>query len=268
MMPGTDHLHVDHGDDGILRLHLDKPDRRNALDDDMVATLIDTVELAETDEEVRAILLTAEGDHFCSGFDIVGRNRDRETKPRAGSIQRRLPTQAHRLIPAFCRVQVPIVCAVRGWASGIGLHLVAASDFTVIADDATIWEPFSTRGFTPDSGATWLLPRLVGMVRARQLLLLGRTLTGIEAVDWGLAHEHAPSAEVDEIAGRLAADMADGATVTLGLTKWLLHRSADSDLEDQLAAEAFALELSSRSEDFREGLKAFREKRDPRFTGR
>lgn len=254
--------------DGLLRLHLDKPAKRNALDDDMVATLIDALDGAGRDETVRAVLLTAEGDHFCSGFDIIGRNDDAGSKPRVGAIQRRLPSQAHRLLPLVCEVQVPVVCAARGWIAGIGLHLAAAADLTVVAEDARVWEPFAQRGFTPDSGGTWLLPRLVGLQRARELLLLGREASGVEAASWGLFHRAVPAADVDATAEALAAELASGPTVALGLTKWLLHTSAEHTLDQHLRDEAFAVELSSRSEDFREGMRAFVEKRPPGFTGR
>jgi 2-(1,2-epoxy-1,2-dihydrophenyl)acetyl-CoA isomerase len=260
-----------HRDGGVLRLHLDKPGKRNALDDDMIATLIDEVDAAGRDEAVRSILVTAEGDHFCSGFDIVGRNAadpGDERRPRIGSIQRRLPSQAHRLIPVLCTTQVPIVVAARGWVAGIGLHLAAAADFLVLADDARVWEPFSQRGFTPDTGGTWLLPRRVGMQRARELVLLGTAIDGATAVEWGLGHRALPADEVDETAEALARQLATGPTVMLGLTKWLLHTSAEHSLDQHLREEAFAMELSSRSEDFREGLKAFVDKRDPGFTGR
>lgn len=259
--------------DGILRLHLDKPAKRNALDDEMVATLIDEVDAAGRDEAVRSVLVTAEGDHFCSGFDIVGRNTSGqgsgdEQRPRIGSIQRRLPSEAHRLIPVLCTTQVPIVVAARGWVAGIGLHLAAAADFLVLAEDAKVWEPFSQRGFTPDSGGTWLLPRLVGLQRARELLVLGTTIDGRTAVEWGLGHRAVPAADVDATADALAVQLAAGPTVSLGLTKWLLHTSAEHTLDAHLRDEAFAMELSSRSEDFKEGLKAFVEKRDPGFSGR
>lgn len=254
-------------DDGVLRLHLDKPGKRNALDDDMVATLIDEVEAAGRDDSVRAVLVSAEGDHFCSGFDIVSRNAE-SGRPSVGSIQRRLPSTAHRLIPVLCTTQVPVVVAARGWVAGIGLHLAAAADFLVIADDARVWEPFSQRGFTPDSGGTWLLPRLIGVQRARELLVLGEAIDGTTAVSWGLGHRAVPSSEVDAEAEALASRLASGPTVTLGLTKWLLHTSAEHTLDQHLRSEAFAMELSSRSDDFREGLKAFTEKRDPKFEGR
>lgn len=264
-------IRVSRGDDGVLRLHLDKPAKRNALDDDMVATLTREVDAAGRDEDVRSILVTAEGDHFCSGFDIVGRNAANpggERRPRIGSIQRRLPSEAHRLIPVLCTTQVPIVVAAKGWVAGIGLHLAAAADFLVLADDARVWEPFSQRGFTPDTGGTWLLPRRVGMQRARELLLLGTSIDGATAVEWGLGHRAVPAAEVDATAEALAHQLSSGPTVTLGLTKWLLHTSAEHTLDQHLRDEAFAMELSSRSEDFKEGLKAFVEKRDPGFTGR
>lgn len=254
-------------DGGVLRLHLDKPAKRNALDDEMVATLTDEVDAAGRDEAVRSVLVTAEGDHFCSGFDILARNAE-GPRPRVGSIQRRLPSEAHRLIPVLCTTQVPIVVAARGWVAGIGLHLAAAADFLVLADDARVWEPFSQRGFTPDTGGTWLLPRLVGLQRARELLVLGTAIDGATAVEWGLGHRAVPASEVDTAAEALARRLAAGPTVALGLTKWLLHTSAEHTLDQHLRDEAFAMELSSRSEDFKEGLKAFVEKRDPGFTGR
>jgi 2-(1,2-epoxy-1,2-dihydrophenyl)acetyl-CoA isomerase len=172
------------------------------------------------------------------------------------------------LIPVLCTTQVPVVVAARGWVAGIGLHLAAAADFLVLAADAKVWEPFSQRGFTPDSGGTWLLPRLVGLQRARELLVLGTAIDGATAVEWGLGHRAVPAADVDATAEALAQQLAEGPTVSLGLTKWLLHTSAEHTLDAHLRDEAFAMELSSRSEDFKEGLKAFVEKRDPGFTGR
>jgi len=163
---------------------------------------------------------------------------------------------------------VPVVCAVQGWAAGLGFQLALAADVCVAAADATFWEPFGERGFTPDSGATWMLPRRVGDVRARELLLLGRRLSGAEAAEWGAIHRAVPAESLTAEAEALVAQVAAGPTVALGLAKWLLHRGQSAGLADQLAEEAFAMELSSRSEDFREGLAAFREKRPPEFRGR
>ncbi|MCU1368382.1 MAG: Enoyl-CoA hydratase/isomerase [Ilumatobacteraceae bacterium] len=255
-------------DGPTLRLTLDRPDKRNAINDTMVAGLIDALDLANRDERVRVILLRARGDHFCGGADIVARNAASAERPRVGSIQRRLPSQAHRLIAKLLTVQVPIVTAVRGTAAGIGLHLAAASDFCVAASDARFWEPFSTRGFTPDSAGTWLLPRLIGPVAARRLLLLGRSLSGSEAAGIGLVESAVDPAELDTAAEALAHELASGPTVSLGLTKWLMLAGSTTTLDDHLQNEALAMELSSRSEDFREGLKAFSERRPPNFAGR
>ena len=253
---------------GALTLRLDRPDKRNALDDEMVLAVIAAIENASTDDDVRVIVIEGTGDDFCAGADIVARNAAADRKPRAGSIQRRLPGRAHRLIPLLCTVQLPVVAKVRGWAAGIGFQIALAADVALAADDARFWEPFGERGFTPDSGATWMLPRRVGDVRARELLLLGRAITGAEAAQWGAIHRAVPGADLDAATDDVVGRLASGPTVALGLTKWLLAAGAAAPFEAQLANEAFALELSSRTDDFREGLNAFREKRPPRFEGR
>jgi 2-(1,2-epoxy-1,2-dihydrophenyl)acetyl-CoA isomerase len=160
------------------------------------------------------------------------------------------------------------VCSVRGWAVGIGAQIALAADFTVTSHDARWWYPFLSRGFTPDSGSTWLLPRIVGRARARELLILGRQLSGTEAAEWGLAHAAVGDAEVDAAVDALADKLANGPTVAIGLTKALLNAGYSQSLKQQLVGEAFAMELSSRSPDFREGLVAFTERRDPKFEGR
>jgi 2-(1,2-epoxy-1,2-dihydrophenyl)acetyl-CoA isomerase len=269
---GADGLRVAR-DGAVLRLTLVRPAKRNALDEAMIAGLVAALDAAGRDEGVRAVVLAGAGDHFCGGADIVARNAPATdgrpaSRPRAGSIQRRVPSTAHRLMTLVLGVQVPVVCRVQGWAAGIGMQLAVASDFAVVAEDARLWEPFTERGFTPDSAATWLLPRLVGTVRARELLLLGRELDGREAAAWGLVHQAVPADRLDAEVGDLVERLAAGPTVALGLTKWLLHAGRTAALADQLQNEAVGLELSSRSEDFREGLAAFREKRPPRFGGR
>ena len=258
----------------VLRVMLARPEKRNALDDVMVLGFVDALTIASTDDRVRAVLIDCAGDHFCGGADIVARNRgddgnDKSAKrPRVGGIQRRLPTQAHKLIALLCEIQVPVVCKVRGFAAGIGLSIALAADFTIASEDATFWEPFARRGFTPDSGATWLLPRRVGEMRARELLLLGTEFSGTEAVAWGAIHSAVPADDLDGAVSDLVTNLASGPTITLGLTKWLLHSGRDASLDQHLHNEAFALELSSRAADFREGFAAFREHRPPRFEGR
>ena len=253
---------------GVVELVLDRPSRRNALDDTMVAGLIEAVDAAGRDESARIVLLRGEGDHFCAGADLVARNTPDGRRPRVGSIQRRLPSQANRLVALLCQVQTPVVVRAHGWCAGLGLNLALAADVCVAAADARFWAPFSERGFTPDSGATWLLPRRIGEVRARRMLLLGQVVSGEEAAAWQMVHDAVPLERLDEAVGEVVEALGSGPTVALGLTKWLLHSAWSQPIEQHLRDEAFALELSSRSEDFREGLAAFTEKRSPGFTGR
>jgi 2-(1,2-epoxy-1,2-dihydrophenyl)acetyl-CoA isomerase len=252
----------------VLRLTLDRADRRNAINDVMLDAMIGHLAAANTDEAVRVIRIDADGPDFCAGSDLIANNAKSERKPRVGSTQRRLPNKANRLIPLMLETQVPIVAVVRGWATGLGFHIALAADFCVAAENARFWEPFMARGFTPDSGAAWLLPRLIGMVRTRQLLMLGDKISGATAADWGIIHAACTDDELEGVSTELVSGLADGPTVALGLTKWLLHSGHGLDLDRHLQNEALALELSSRSDDFKEGLAAFRDKRDPKFQGR
>lgn len=252
----------------VLALTLDRADRRNAINDVMLDAMIGHLAAAGIDESVRVIRIDAAGPDFCAGADLIANNAKSERKPRVGSTQRRLPNKANRLIPLMTETQVPIVTVVRGWAAGLGFHIALASDFCLAAGDARFWEPFMARGFTPDSGAAWLLPRVIGMVRTRQLLMLGEEITGATAAEWGILHAAVADDELDSAATALVTKVSESPTVALGLTKWLLHSGNGLDLDRHLQNEAMALELSSRSEDFREGLAAFQEKRDARFQGR
>jgi 2-(1,2-epoxy-1,2-dihydrophenyl)acetyl-CoA isomerase len=161
-----------------------------------------------------------------------------------GSIQRRLPSQAHRLVALMTAVQVPVVCAVRGWVAGLGLHLALASDFCICTPEALFWEPFAERGLTTDSGASLFVLRRVGDVRARKLLLLGQRVGGAEAAEWGLVHRCVPDADLDDALRALATAVAQRGSPATGLTKWLLQRSFDVGLDQQLVDEAFASDLA------------------------
>jgi 2-(1,2-epoxy-1,2-dihydrophenyl)acetyl-CoA isomerase len=270
-------------DGSILRIRIDRPERKGSLSPAAIARMIGALEAASTDDGLRAVLLASAGPDFCSGADWVAVNAgesgsagtgsptDGQTsgaKPRTGSIQRRLPLMAHRLIACLHEIQLPVVCAVRGWAAGLGCQLALASDFAVAAEDARFWLPFAKRGFTPDSGSTWLLPRLIGIARAKELLMLGRPVVGVDAAAWGMIHRAVPDDRVEATAEALLGELAAGPTVAFGLTKRCLHNGLAGGIVAAMEAEAMALELASRTRDFREGLAAFKERRDPDFEGR
>lgn len=261
-------LAVEH-DGPVLRVRLDRPNRRNSLTDPIVYALTDLVQAAGSDESVRVIHLSGAGDHFCSGFDLAGRaGSTGGQKPRVGSIHRRMQAHVNELIPAMLHTQTPIVTTARGWVVGLGLNLVLASDFAVVADDARLWAPFTTFGFTPDSGASWLLPRLAGVARAKDMLLLGTEVSGADAAAWGMVHRSVPAADVDAVGEELVQRVAAMPTVALGLTKLLVQRGLTADVDRHLDEEAWAMEVSSRSEDFKEHGRALGEKRDAEFRGR
>lgn len=254
-------------DGAILRLTLDRPARRNSLTRSMIAALIEVLGDAATDDSLRVVHIRGAGDDFSSGADWVATNSG-DQRPRAGDILRRIPHAANKVIELVHGIHLPVVCSVRGVAAGLGCNLALAADFTVAADDAVFWEPFAARGFSPDSGATWLLPRLIGLTRAKQMLLLGDRVSAADAADWGLIYRAVAAADLDRATDELLLRLAAGPTVALGLAKQAIHHGQHASLSEAMTQELFGVELSCRTSDFKEGLAAFREQRPPRFRGR
>jgi 2-(1,2-epoxy-1,2-dihydrophenyl)acetyl-CoA isomerase len=234
----------------------------------MIETLVASLTGAAADDSLRAIHIRGAGNDFCAGADWVATNSDSGQRPRTGDLVRRIPHAAHRLIELVHSIQLPVICSVRGWAAGMGCNLALAADFAVAATDAVFWEPFIDRGFSPDSGATWLLPRLVGVARARRMLLLGEKVSAPDAADWGLIHKSVSPAELDNTVEELLARLAGGPTVAIGLAKQALNFGQHASLSQSMTQELFNLELTCRTKDFKEGLEAFRQRRTPNFDGR
>jgi 2-(1,2-epoxy-1,2-dihydrophenyl)acetyl-CoA isomerase len=255
-------------DGAVLRVTLDRPSRRNSLTHLMIEALVGTLTEAAADDSLRAVHIRSTGEDFCAGADWVAANSGGGQRPRAGDLVRRIPHAAHRVIELVHGIQLPVVCSVQGWAVGIGCNLALAADFTVAADDAVFWEPFVDRGFSPDSGATWLLPRLVGLARARRMLLLGEKVKATDAAEWGLIHQAVGRPELDDTVEELLQRLACGPTVAIGLAKQGLAFGQHGTLDQSMTQELYNLELSCRTSDFKEGLEAFRQRRAPKFQGR
>jgi 2-(1,2-epoxy-1,2-dihydrophenyl)acetyl-CoA isomerase len=255
-------------DGAVLRLTLDRESHRNSLSHTMIDAFVTALSDAATDDTLRAIHIRGAGDDFCAGVDWIATNSGGDQRPRTGDLVRRIPHTAHRVIELVHSIHLPVVCSVRGFAVGLGCNLALAADFTVAATDAVFWEPFVARGFSPDSGATWLLPRLIGLTRAKQMLLLGDKVSAADAADWGLIHQAVSPAELDDSCEELLARLAAGPTVALGLAKHAINYGQHATLTQSMTQELFDLELSCRTKDFKEGLAAFRERRPPQFDGR
>jgi 2-(1,2-epoxy-1,2-dihydrophenyl)acetyl-CoA isomerase len=261
-------------DDGIRRITLDRPDKRNAMTIAMFDAVADAVDDAVADDAVRVVVLRGRGDHFCAGAEIGGadaRGADGEpapARPRTGHLQRNLRASPHRMIRALYEAEIPIVSGVQGYAAGIGMALALAGDHVVAARSARFWVPFVARGFTPDSATTFLLPHLVGVVRAKQMILRGERIDGARAAEWGLVSEVVDDDGLDDAVEVVAREFATGPTVALGLARQLVHRNLTADLAEALEREAITEELAVRSDDFKEGMRAFVDRRDPDYTGR
>lgn len=250
----------------LLVVTLNRPDKGNALRHEDCVALREKIEQADGGTDIRAILIRAEGKHFCAGADLVAANAP-GAKPRPGHMARALAAGAHGLISAVWRSPVPTVSAVQGRAIGLGMHLAVACDFTIAADEAAFSAVFCKRGFSVDSGGSFLLPRLVGLRRARQMLLRAVPVPATTAVEWGLIDRVVPGAQLDAESRTLAVELASGPTFSLGHTKKLLNDPVSSDIDAVLAQEAASVEATIRSADFKEGIRAFVERREPAFTG-
>jgi 2-(1,2-epoxy-1,2-dihydrophenyl)acetyl-CoA isomerase len=253
----------------VLTITIDNPSVGNALSRAAAIELADQLDALAVDADgVRAVLVRAEGRHFCTGADIrPGKSGATASSTTNGFMVRGLAASHHRVVHSMFTCPLPVVAAVNGGAFGFGLHLALAADFIVAGERATFAEPFLDRGFNVDSGGSWLLQRLVGLTRAKQMLYFGETVNAATALAWGLVADVVPDDELDAVARARADALAARPTQALAATKRLLHDNTIVHLGQAMHAESMAVELTIRSRDFKEGMKAFAEKRPPEFDG-
>jgi 2-(1,2-epoxy-1,2-dihydrophenyl)acetyl-CoA isomerase len=254
--------------DGIARITLNRPDAANAIAPEQRDTLIALFERCDTDHDVRAVLLRSSGKHFCAGADLGRILSNRTTvEKHVGDDMGRIMSGALQLIAGVLDCRKPVVCAVQGVAGGLGLHLALACDLIVAARSASFFEPLVLRGLVVDGAGAYLLPRRIGMQRAKEMSFLGDRVPADEAFALGLVNRVAEPDELDATAEALAARLAQGATSAISLTKRLLNQSLDAGREQAFLMEAMAVEMQSKAQDVTEGVTAFREHRDAKFVG-
>jgi 2-(1,2-epoxy-1,2-dihydrophenyl)acetyl-CoA isomerase len=263
---GTTILHEMGG--GVATITLNRPDAANALLPEQRDALITLLADADADPEVRVVAIRANGRHFCAGADLGSIASARSGEPAVGDGMRRMMQGAQRLVAAVLDCPKPVVAVVQGTAAGLGAHLVYACDLVVASEAASFLEPFLARGIVVDAGGAYLLPRLVGMQRAKELAFLGERLTAARAMELGLVNRVVPADDLDAAAAELLARLAAMPTGALSFTKRLFNRSFDDDRAASFLHEAAFQELQSHSHDAQEGVAAFLERRDPEFRGR
>lgn len=259
-------------DGAVLWLTLDRPEAANAITPDQRNRLIDLLADADARLDVRAVVITATGRHFCTGADLRathgGPARPEGAPERAaGEVARLIAAGAQRLVGAVLDCEKPVIAAVNGTAAGIGAHLALACDLVLAAEGARFIEVFIRRGLVPDGGGAWLLPRLVGPHRAKELMFFGDDLGAADAERLGLVNRVVPADDLASVAGEWAARLAAGPTRALAATKMLVNRSLDVDRATSFHEEAVAQEVNMGTRDAQEGVAAFVERRKPDFLG-
>ena len=252
---------------GVGIITLNRPDKLNAFSDELTFQLQDALKEMEKDKEVRAIILTASGRGFCAGQDLQSRSIAQEMgeRPSLGdSIRRRY----NPIVIKLRRIEKPIIAAVNGVAAGAGASIAFACDYRIVTDKVNFIQSFTKVGLIPDSGATFILTRLVGLTKAFELMLSADKLSAEEALNLGIINKIVGEDDLMKEAIALAEKLAAGPSKAFGLTKRAVNRAVFDDLEELLEYEASLQEIAGRSDDFAEGVKAFVEKRTPQYTGK
>ncbi|WP_409524440.1 2-(1,2-epoxy-1,2-dihydrophenyl)acetyl-CoA isomerase PaaG [Nitrincola sp. MINF-07-Sa-05] len=251
---------------GVALLTLNRPGSLNSFNADMHAEMRSAISQIRKNPEVRALLITGAGRGFCAGQDLSDRNvaPGAEVPDLGESIEKRY----NPLLRSLRDLPMPVICAVNGVAAGAGANIALACDITLAARSASFIQAFCKIGLIPDSGGTWSLPRLVGMARAKALAMLGDKISAEQAASWGMIWQCVDDEQLMDEALKLARHLASQPTAGLALIKRALNASMSNSFDEQLDLERDLQRLAGRTEDYREGVAAFIEKRKPEFKGR
>ena len=249
--------------DNVLTVTLNRPESYNALNEAMKKELNDVFRQAEKDDNVRCIVLRGKGEKaFCSGQDL------KEHSGSKRSLKESLEKSYNPLIRKMRSIEKPVIGMINGVAAGAGLSIALACDMRIMADTAKLIEVFIRIGLVPDSGSHWFLPRLVGIAKAFEYAATGKDIDAAEAERVGLVNQVAPAKDLEKTTMALAERLAKAPTRSIGLIKRTLNKSLSSDLDALLDYEAVIQEIASSTEDHREGVKAFLDKREAKFRGK
>jgi 2-(1,2-epoxy-1,2-dihydrophenyl)acetyl-CoA isomerase len=262
-----------HLEDGVLWIILNRPDTGNAMTVAMRNEMIDWLDDASVDASVRAVVITGRGDKgFCTGADLREVRTPLSRPPGApemvvGDAARTIQRGFQRLIASILDCEKPVIAGVNATAAGGGMHLALACDLVIMAEEARYISVFIRRAILPDAGGPYLLTRLIGPQKAKELFFFGDDVPAAEAERIGLANKVVPRAELDKALGEWAGRLAQAPTRAIAFTKWLTNRALETDRTGSFWDEAYAQELLTRTEDLQEGRASFVERRPPEFKG-
>jgi enoyl-CoA hydratase/carnithine racemase len=252
-------------DEYVACVRYDRPDAMNAYNEALLRGAVEAFETLDDREDVRAIVLTGAGDAFCAGVDLT----DMPLTPEMDFAEYEAGLGLFQNVVRTLRgISTPVIAAVNGYALGAGCDTALACDFRITSDEGVIGETFIDVGFVPGDGGAFLLPRLIGEARAKELIFTGRKLSGEEIVEWDLAREQVAADELLDAAAAFGSELADRPPVALAESKRLVNESFDTELDDALADATRAQRICSQTRDHEEAVAAFQEDREPEFEGR
>jgi 2-(1,2-epoxy-1,2-dihydrophenyl)acetyl-CoA isomerase len=250
---------------GVARVTLNRPDNANAMNVEFMQELLEVANICDEDTAIRVVSITGNGRYFSVGGDLKAFYN---AEGGAGYAVKEATSYFHAALSRFARMKKPLVVAVNGTAAGAGLSLAILGDYVIAVDSAKFTMSYTRAGLSPDGSATFSLPRLIGLRKTKELMLLNNVLSAGQALDWGLINEVVAADKLEEAVSRIVDEFAGGPTLAFGSVRQLLMESASASFETQMEREAREIAFNARSDDGQEGMAAFLEKRQPRFTGK